>query len=58
MILNMQIECWDVKMLPIPAAGVLACIGDWCPGGKKFFQDSLDGVVRIYYNSKKFEPNT
>lgn len=54
----MQIECWDVKMLPIPAAGVLACIGDWCPGGKKFFQDSLDGVVRIYYNSKKFEPNT
>lgn len=43
------------------AAGAVACVGKWCPDlglglGLGLFTGSLDGVVRISYDSKHFEP--
>jgi hypothetical protein len=40
-------------------AGVAACIGDWCPDlGLGLFTGNLDGVVRISYSEKRFNPKT
>ena len=41
------------------AAGFMACVGDWCPDlGLGLFTGNLDGVVRLSYHSKHFEPKS
>jgi hypothetical protein len=41
------------------AAGFMACVGDWCPDmGLGLFTGNLDGVVRISYYTKHFEPKS
>lgn len=40
-------------------AGWLACIGDYCPDlGFGLFTGNLDGVVRLSYRNKHFEPKS
>lgn len=55
-----MVGCEDVAH---SAAGALACVGNWCPDfglglSVGLFTGSLDGVVRIAYDSKHFEPKS
>lgn len=55
-----MVGCEDVAH---SAAGVAACVGSWCPDfglglSKGLFTGSLDGVVRISYDNKHFEPES
>lgn len=53
---NRMAHCEDAEHT---VAGAAACIGDWCPDvGLGLFTGNLDGVVRMYYSAKPFNPKS